>query len=116
METYVCKFSSTRHFIVYEVQKENKYIIDYIDQLYNDMLSELGIGTRTGGNDEYYIKKIMESEQRNKFEHHIEAACISKFKDTFDFLYGSRKTIEAEKHAVQLISIGYFPSNAIITI
>ncbi len=73
------------------------------------MLKELGIGTRTGGNDEYYTKKIMDSDERNKFEHHIEAACISRFKDKFDYLYGSNRTIEAEKHAVQLSSIGNFP-------
>jgi hypothetical protein len=73
------------------------------------MMSELGFGTRTGGNDEYYIKKVMKSDQRSKFEHHIEAACISRFSDTFDFLFGSKRTIEADKHAVQLISIGRFP-------
>jgi hypothetical protein len=109
MDTFVCKYSSKRHIKVIKHPPEWKGVVDYIEMLYKEMFRELKIGDRTGGHDEYYTKRIMDSENREKFEHHIEAACISNFKNPFDFLYGSNKTIEAEKHLARLITVGKFP-------
>ena len=109
MEVYVCEFSSIRNFKIYDLDKKHTRFANYVDDLYIDMMGELGFSTRTGGKDDYYLTKIMNSESKNKFEHHVEAACLSSFKIEFDFLLGSSKTIEARQHEVKLLNLGNFP-------
>ncbi len=109
MDTFVCKFYSTRNFKSYNLPHDWKAFGDTIDNLYGDLLRELNIKAATRGRNEYYHRHIMESEGREKFEHHVELACISTFKNLFDFLWSTEKTISAEKHFVKLLKIGDFP-------